>query len=436
MMGKIEYLLRVFTPRHSILLLIFLTLTIQSCIDNKPNAKSSRLELRFAVASDGHFGQPDADYDADYDRLISNLNREYSESGLDFVVLNGDIFHNNRQYIPMVKKKLRKLKMPWYVVRGNHDMIDDPEWENAWGYPDNFDFETGEYAFIFASTSDVKGKYLCVDDEWLWEKLDKYQFKKGVFIFMHISPRKWTGAGINCPKVVNCIESHPNVLAVFSGHDHNEDGLKVWNNVPYYFDGHFGGNWGVGYKGFRLVEVTRFGLMHTWQYNMEVTPVVNENVQHMAFLRKGKLDSLPSDKFNPGLLALTDGTFGSLNYEDGKWLGWEGDDFVWKLDMGMISEVNEIAISFLSNPAMGIFLPDQLDFNISMDEEKFENVFSAGSEKMEGPPVVKRSTFSTKLNNKPCKYIKIVAKNKGICPEWHKMAGQKALMFVDEIIVN
>ncbi len=436
MRANMKYLQKISISKHGLLVLLLLTFLFQACVENEPEAKSPGLELRFAVASDGHFGQHDADYDLDYERLITNLNREFSENGLDFVILNGDIFHNNAQYIPQVKKKLRKLKMPWYVVRGNHDMIDVPGWEDAWGYPDNFDFETGGYAFIFASTSDVNGKYLCADDEWLWEKLDKYQFNKGVFIFMHISPRKWSGSGINCRKVVNCIESHPNVLAVFNGHDHNEDGLKVWNNVPYYFDGHFGGNWGLGYKGFRLVEVTKLGLMHTWEYNMEVTPVMNENIQHMAFLQKGKLDSLPSTKYNPGILALTDGTFGSVNSEDGKWLGWEGDDLVWQLDMGMVSEVNEMVISFLSKPEMGIFLPDQLDFYISMDGEKFEGVYSKDSEKMEGPTVVKRITFSAKLNSKPCKYIKIVAKNKGICPEWHEMAGQKAWLFVDEIIVN
>ncbi len=415
---------------------IFFSFTFISCIENQPNAKDPSIALRFAVASDGHFGQPNADYEADYDRLIASLNTEYEKNGLDFVVLNGDLFHNDPEYVYPLQKKLKKLKMPWYVVRGNHDRLDETGWVESWGYGSNFSFEEGEYAVVIASTSNVSGEYVCADDNWLWDELDKFQFKKGVFVFMHISPRKWEDAGINCPKVLNCLESHSNVMAVFNGHDHNEDGMKVGNRIPYFFDAHFGGNWGTDYKGFRLVEVSKQGLMHTWEYNMEVSPVVNENIQHLAFLRRGKLDSLPSDKFNPGLTALTDGTFGSLNPEDGKWTGWEGDDLVWELDLASVSEINEISIGFLSDYDKGILLPESLNFYVSLDGKSFDNVLSVKPEELEGPSPVKRKSFKTELRSKPCKFIRIVAKNRGVCPEWHKRAGENAWLFVDEIIIN
>jgi hypothetical protein len=435
MSGTINQQLKV-RSALTFLFLLFLSFTINSCVEDLPNTKDPSLALRFAVASDGHFGQADADYEADYDRLITSLNKEYEKSGLDFVVLNGDLFHNDPEYVYPLEKKLKKLEMPWYVVRGNHDRMDEAGWKETWGYGSNFSFEMGEYAFVIASTSNVSGEYICADDNWLWDELDKYQFKKGVFVFMHIPPRKWGEAGINCPKVLNCLESHSNVMAVFNGHEHNEDGMKVGNNIPYFFDAHFGGNWGTDYKGFRLVEVSKQGMMHTWEYNMEVSPVVNENIQHIAFLRRGKLDSLPSDKFNPGLTALTDGTFGSLNFEDGKWTGWEEDDLVWMLDLGSVSEINEISVGFLSNFSEGILLPEELNFYVSMDGTNFDNVFSAKPEELEGPSPVKRETFRADLKSKPCKYIKIVAKNRGVCPEWHKRAGEKAWLFVDEIIIN
>jgi hypothetical protein len=33
-------------------------------------------------------------------------------------------------------------------------------------------------------------------------------------------------------------------------------------------------------------------------------------------------------------------------------------------------------------------------------------------------------------------YIRIHAKNIAVCPEWHKGAGGKAWLFVDEIMIN
>ena len=37
---------------------------------------------------------------------------------------------------------------------------------------------------------------------------------------------------------------------------------------------------------------------------------------------------------------------------------------------------------------------------------------------------------------KSCRYLRILAGNIGVCPSWHKGAGGKAWLFVDEIIIN
>ena len=34
------------------------------------------------------------------------------------------------------------------------------------------------------------------------------------------------------------------------------------------------------------------------------------------------------------------------------------------------------------------------------------------------------------------RYVKIAAKNLGVCPAWHPGAGGKAWLFMDEIIIN
>jgi hypothetical protein len=51
------------------------------------------------------------------------------------------------------------------------------------------------------------------------------------------------------------LKNYSNVKAVFHGHEHDQDGIKVKDNISYLFDAHFGGNWGTNYKGFRVVEL-------------------------------------------------------------------------------------------------------------------------------------------------------------------------------------
>jgi hypothetical protein len=36
----------------------------------------------------------------------------------------------------------------------------------------------------------------------------------------------------------------------------------------------------------------------------------------------------------------------------------------------------------------------------------------------------------------PARYVRVRAKNVGVCPAWHPGAGGKAWIFVDEIIVE
>ena len=55
--------------------------------------------------------------------------------------------------------------------------------------------------------------------------------------------------------------------AVFNGHDHDQDDIKMKNNVPYIFDSHFGGNWGTDYRGFRIVELRKDNSLLTYILN-------------------------------------------------------------------------------------------------------------------------------------------------------------------------
>ena len=45
-------------------------------------------------------------------------------------------------------------------------------------------------------------------------------------------------------------------------------------------------------------------------------------------------------------------------------------------------------------------------------------------------------TFKTEKLNTNARYIRVVAKNRSVCPEWHKNAGKEAWLFLDEVLIN
>ncbi|MEZ4900747.1 MAG: metallophosphoesterase [Spirosomataceae bacterium] len=242
----------------------------------KPTTKSSK-SLRFAVASDGHFGQPKTDYEAYFEAIIKNLQTERAANGLDFVVFNGDLFHDDIRFLPEVKKYFDRLGFPYYVTRGNHDHVTPAQWHNTWGYDLNHAVDMGKNAILLADTSNEKGEYLCPDMVWLDQALSKLTKKENVFLFMHIPAKTWTEHGTVCPDLEKLFLKYPNLKATFHGHDHLIDEGKK-GVIPAFFDGHFGGSWGVSYRGFRIVETQKTGQSFTYQYDPVTKMKVNEQV--------------------------------------------------------------------------------------------------------------------------------------------------------------
>lgn len=226
-----------------------------------------RVTLRFVVASDSHYGQPKTDFDGMIEKIIGQVNSFHANSPLDFCVINGDIIHNEKPLLPLAKKQLEKLTMPWYVTRGNHDMVSETYWQETWGTPVNHDVVIKKNAIILGDTSNEAGKYLAPDLVWLKQKLDEHKKKKQVFLFLHIPQAKWTVNGIDTPAFFELIKNYPNLKAVFHGHEHDQDGVKMSNHIPFFFDSHIGGSWGTAYKGFRVVELMDDSSLITYMMN-------------------------------------------------------------------------------------------------------------------------------------------------------------------------
>jgi hypothetical protein len=226
-----------------------------------------KVKLRFAVASDGHYGQPGTDFENYFATVVSRINEEHAKNAFAFCMINGDIIHDDKKFFAPAKKALDQLKPKYYVSQGNHDHVNAQEWEQIWSMPVNLDFTINNNAFIIATTADENGKYLCPDIKWMEQKLEAHKQKKNVFIFIHINPGNLTKHAVNCPELFDVFARYKNIRAVFNGHDHDEEGIKIKNNIPFVFDAHFGGNWGTSYRGFRVVELMKDDSVLTYILN-------------------------------------------------------------------------------------------------------------------------------------------------------------------------
>lgn len=235
---------------------------------------SKNAVLRFAIASDGHYGEKGTEFDSYYETLVKQVSAFHKTSELDFCVVNGDIIHDEKDFLIPAKDHLEHLPLKYYVTKGNHDRVSDAYWNEVWGMPVNHDVILKKNTFLLATTSNEKGEYLSPDLKWMQAQLDAHKEQENVFIFIHIPQGKWTANAIETPAFFELLKRYKNVRAVFHGHEHDKDGVTMQDNIPFMFDSHFGGSWGTTYKGFRVVELAKDNSFVT--YIMNPTEKINQ----------------------------------------------------------------------------------------------------------------------------------------------------------------
>lgn len=136
-----------------------------------------------------------------------------------------------------------------------------------------------------------------------------------------------------------------------------------------------------------------------------------------------------------GAASLIDLKTGSLNFRDGCWLGYEAQDVEATIDMGGLKTVRQIFIGCLSDNGSWIFLPRAISVAVSQDGEHFSP--AAMQEYPESKGITPAAVHYKPLEIKPqdVRYIRVSIKNQTTVPDWHPGAGEKAWVFVDEVIV-
>jgi len=135
-----------------------------------------------------------------------------------------------------------------------------------------------------------------------------------------------------------------------------------------------------------------------------------------------------------GDMSLIDNVFGTRDFRSATWQGYYGVDLIAKIDLGKQQLINEISIGFIQAAASWIFLPPQVEFFISTDGSTFTSIGIVKNPVNEDI-IDAIYRFTTKVG-KQARYVRIVGKYFGPCPEWHPGAGHRSWLFADEIEVK
>lgn len=150
---------------------------------------------------------------------------------------------------------------------------------------------------------------------------------------------------------------------------------------------------------------------------------------------KVTFQSAPDEKYRKlGETALTDQLFGGTTYVE-SWVGWEGRDASFTLDLGEQKEFTRIEADFLHQLGAWILLPKGGRFSISQDGEHFEEFgsFQFAEDRDLQVKFVPGAVESSVP--KQARYIKVEVETLGLCPDWHYGVGYPAWFFMDEISV-
>ncbi|NDV77963.1 DUF4838 domain-containing protein [Dysgonomonas sp. 511] len=136
-----------------------------------------------------------------------------------------------------------------------------------------------------------------------------------------------------------------------------------------------------------------------------------------------------------GETALTDGLYGGMTFAEG-WIGWEGTDGSFIVDLGEKKEFTTIRTDFLHQLGAWILQPLNVTYSVSDDGEAFEKVKSIDNPEDRDVKVKFVDLSYTSDSPMNARYVKIDITGTKICPHWHYGVGHPCWFFIDEVIIK
>jgi hexosaminidase len=156
---------------------------------------------------------------------------------------------------------------------------------------------------------------------------------------------------------------------------------------------------------------------------------------HKAKGKKYTYTTLPSEGSDGNAEKLTDGIVGRTPKSRKEWVRFNNTDLDVVVDLGEVKLVTKVSTNFLKIPLEKGFPPTSVEIALSRDGKDFKEAVSQPiNYDLEGAWTIIPAVAGFRIAR--ARYVRIRAKNAGVCPSSHPNAGAKTWFALDEVVVE
>jgi predicted alpha-1,2-mannosidase len=183
------------------------------------------------------------------------------------------------------------------------------------------------------------------------------------------------------------------------------------------------------------IDQTKTLKAFAWKDGSPPSKMLEATFYKMPARRSITLNTMYANQYSAGGdLALIDFIRGPYNFRTGSWQGYHGVDIDVVVDLGSIQLINGIETGFLQDVGSWIFMPLEVQYFVSADGVSYQPVGTIRNDVQERKTGAIIQNFTLNFATKT-RFIRVIAKNRGVCPDWHVGAGEPAWIFADEIVI-
>jgi hypothetical protein len=197
-------------------------------------------------------------------------------------------------------------------------------------------------------------------------------------------------------------------------------------------------------KGTTLWDVTRGSDIRKHWIPLRAQHLPRENkaqisTRHDAFGKKILSMTEPSPDYKGrGEAGILSGVPANVSNHREVWLGFHGTDFSILIDLGKTLRIENVVVGMLTNIQLGIFPASgvRVSAGLSRDLLRPCGQQSGGTEVTANAVSPVRTDIKIQTSGVKARFLQIDVRSTGKLPAWHPAAGQKAWLFIDNILVN
>lgn len=145
----------------------------------------------------------------------------------------------------------------------------------------------------------------------------------------------------------------------------------------------------------------------------------------------------PAERFRSvAEAALTDEYLAGDSSKEPGWIGWQGDDGIFILDMNEVKNVSSVNSDFIHQVGQWSLFPKRVTYSYSVDGQTYLPFGEHVIAEERHPQTLYHRAKSTIATPVKARYIKVEIENQKICPGWHFGAGHPSWFFIDEVTVQ